>query len=204
MRSSSLVSFFASAIACLTLSTIYHTCCCHSEKTGKFFQKLDYTGIVFLTTGSFIPSLYYGFYCNPTERFIYMTIATVIGTTCFVICLFDKFGTSEYRGFRAGMFSIFGLSGVLPGVHYVFMEGADKALYRVGDLTWLILMAAFYLLGALIYAKRIPERLFPGKCDLLFQSHQIMHLLVIAGAYTAYRRLTSLPEEIKKLGGCRL
>ena len=29
---------------------------------------------------------------------------------------------------------------------------------------------------------RVPERLFPGRCDLWGQSHQIFHILVVAGA----------------------
>ena len=32
------------------------------------------------------------------------------------------------------------------------------------------------------YLDRVPERLFPGRCDLWGQSHQIFHVLVVAGA----------------------
>ena len=31
---------------------------------GKLFAKFDYCGIAFLTVGSFVPWLYYSFYCN--------------------------------------------------------------------------------------------------------------------------------------------
>ena len=31
---------------------------------------------------------------------------------------------------------------------------------------WLLLMGALYLIGATLYATRMPERFFPGKCDL--------------------------------------
>lgn len=37
------------------------------------------------------------------------------------------------------------------------------------------LMGATYLLGAAIYAKRVPERWFPGRFDVLLASHQIFH-----------------------------
>lgn len=30
---------------------------------------------------------------------------------------------------------------------------------------WLLLMGFFYIIGALIYAFRFPERCFPGRCD---------------------------------------
>ena len=36
--------------------------------TGKLFAKLDYCGIAFLTVGSFVPWLYYSFYCSYTPK----------------------------------------------------------------------------------------------------------------------------------------
>nr|ABN04724.1 At4g38290 [Arabidopsis thaliana] len=44
-----------------------------------------------------------------------------------------------------------------------------------------------YLTGALVYATRIPERWMPGKFDIAGHSHQLFHVLVVAGAFTHYR-----------------
>ncbi|GMN34900.1 hypothetical protein TIFTF001_004970 [Ficus carica] len=49
-----------------------------------------------------------------------------------------------------------------------------------------VLMGVFYGLGALVYAARIPERWWPGKFDIAGHSHQLFHVLVVAGAYTHY------------------
>jgi len=57
--------FFAGAALCLGMSGTYHTISNHSPAVAKFGNKLDYLGIVFLITGSAIPSLFYGFYCHP-------------------------------------------------------------------------------------------------------------------------------------------
>lgn len=38
---------------------------------------------------------------------------------------------------------------------------------RQASLGWLILMAVLYLTGAVLYATRIPERFFPGKCNIV-------------------------------------
>ena len=35
---------------------------------GKLFAKFDYCGIAFLTVGSFVPWLYYSFYCHYTTK----------------------------------------------------------------------------------------------------------------------------------------
>jgi len=58
-------SFFLGAAVCLGMSATYHTISNHSPTVAKFGNKLDYVGIVSLITGSFIPTIYYGFYCHP-------------------------------------------------------------------------------------------------------------------------------------------
>lgn len=47
-------------------------------------------------------------------------------------------------------------------------------------------MGVFYAAGVVVYAARVPERWLPGGFDLVGHSHQLFHLLVIAGAYTHY------------------
>lgn len=58
----------------------------------------------------------------------------------------------------------FGLSGVVPAVHHAVADGWFNAISKA-SLGWLILMGCLYILGALFYALRVPERFFPGKCD---------------------------------------
>lgn len=58
-----------------------------------------------------------------------------------------------------------GLSGIIPTLHYVISEGFLKAA-TIGQIGWLMLMASLYITGAALYAARIPERFFPGKCDI--------------------------------------
>lgn len=58
-----------------------------------------------------------------------------------------------------------GLSGVVPTLHFIISEGLIKAT-TMGQMGWLLLMATLYITGACLYAARIPERFFPGKCDI--------------------------------------
>ena len=46
-------------------------------------------------------------------------------------------------------------------------------------LDWVLLQGFLYILGATIYAVRVPERLRPGQFDVLGSSHQIFHVLVL-------------------------
>lgn len=64
-----------------------------------------------------------------------------------------------------GVFLALGLSGVIPTLHFVISEGLLKAA-TMGQIGWLVLMACLYITGAALYAARIPERFFPGKCDI--------------------------------------
>lgn len=57
-------TFFLGAITCLFFSSMFHTVNCHSQFIGKLFSKLDYCGIAILIMCSFVPWLYYGFYCH--------------------------------------------------------------------------------------------------------------------------------------------
>jgi adiponectin receptor len=75
--------FFAGAALCLAMSGTYHTISNHSPLVARFGNKLDYVGIVFLITGSFIPSIFYGFYCHPHLQEFYWTMVCSVPAYCF-------------------------------------------------------------------------------------------------------------------------
>ncbi|XP_076016185.1 adiponectin receptor protein 2-like [Genypterus blacodes] len=194
--------FFLGAILCLSFSWLFHTFYCHSEAVSRVFSKLDYSGIAFLIMGSFVPWLYYSFYCSPQPRFIYLIVVCVLGLAAIIVSQCDFFATPQYRGVRAGVFVGLGLSGVVPTLHFVISEGLIKAT-AIGQIGWLLLMATLYITGACLYAARIPERFFPGKCDIWFHSHQLFHILVVAGAFVHFHGVCNLQELRYTVGaGC--
>jgi adiponectin receptor len=81
--------FFLGAALCLGMSGTYHTISNHSLKVSKFGNKLDYVGIVFQITGSFIPSVYYGFYCHPQLQELYWTMVCTQALTLLAPLLTD-------------------------------------------------------------------------------------------------------------------
>lgn len=173
--------FFGGAITCLTFSWMFHTVFCHSEFVNKLFSKLDYCGIALLTVGSFVPWLYYGFFCQQLAHLIYLVSIIILGTSCIIVSLWDQFAAPSFRPLRAGLFIALGLTGVVPACHLVLLEGLHAAVSQFG-LLHLIIMAFLYIGGAVLYAFRIPESIYPGKFDIWFQSHQIFHICVIAAA----------------------
>lgn len=194
-------AFFVGAVVCLGLSTCFHTFLCHSEWAGQLFSKLDYVGIALLIMGSFVPWLYYSFYCDFFPRITYLCVEIVLGLTSIIISLWPRFGEPKYRFLRAGVFLSFGLSGVVPAVHYSVQEGWIKALDQA-SLGWLILMGMLYIIGTMFYALRIPERFFPGKFDIWFQSHQIFHVFVVAAAFVHYHGISEMAMHRLTIGEC--
>ncbi|KAJ6011180.1 hypothetical protein N7451_002592 [Penicillium sp. IBT 35674x] len=173
--------FFAGAAFCLGMSATYHTISNHSPTVARIGNALDYIGIVGLIVGSFVPSVFYGFYCVPELQHRYWTMICTIGLGCVCVSIVPRFRTPRWRPFRAAMFVGMGLSAVFPVLHGLSLFGFDRMRQQIG-LTWLLLQGFLYILGAAIYAARVPERLRPGKFDLVGSSHQIFHVLVVCAA----------------------
>ncbi|XP_065573859.1 adiponectin receptor protein-like [Artemia franciscana] len=193
--------FFIGAIGCLGLSFLYHTLICHSENTNKIFLKLDLIGINFLIFGSFVPWLYYSFYCNHLTYIIYLSLVIALATASIIVSLFDKFSTPEYRSTRALVFVSFGVTGVIPCVHTAIAIGWSNSIYQT-SLGWLLLMGLLYIVGATLHTFRMPERFFPGQCDIMFQSHQIFHVLVICAAFVHYHGIYEMAAHRRIVGKC--
>ena len=82
--------FFSGVIICLSISATYHTISNHSPKVRvpmkqfassdlhlqviQWGNQIDYLGIIILISGSFVPSVYYGFYCEPMLQRFYWGI----------------------------------------------------------------------------------------------------------------------------------
>ncbi|XP_021851255.1 heptahelical transmembrane protein 4 isoform X4 [Spinacia oleracea] len=177
-------AFLGGAMFCLLASSACHLLCCHSERLSYIMLRFDYAGIAALITTSFYPPVYYSFMCNLFFCNLYLSLITILGIATIVFSLSPVFQNPEYRSIRASLFFGMGISGVAPIFHKLILyRHQPEALQTTG---YEILMGAFYGIGALIYAKRIPERWWPGKFDIAGHSHSIFHILVVAGAYTHY------------------
>lgn len=176
--------FLAGAMLCLLFSSLCHLFSCHSARLSHVLWRFDYAGIAALIATSFFPSVYYSFLCDAPARNTYLVAISLLGLAAVAASLLPLFQTPAYRAFRAALFFGMGFSGVIPCVHKVVAYPHEPtvlltALYEA-------IMGAFYGLGALFYATRVPERWLPGKFDIAGHSHQIFHVLVILGALTHY------------------
>lgn len=162
--------------------------------------RLDYCGIALLITFSFVPWLHYGFaYYEPLYAHSYLAGVISLATLSIWFSLDDKFGTAAYRPFRALIFVLFGCSGLIPGLHWLYIHEQQiwANISLKTSFASLLLMGGLYIFGAVLYASRIPERYFPGKCDFFLHSHQIFHVFVTMAALVHYYGINILLDHVK-------
>jgi len=64
--------------------------------------RLDYCGIAVLIMVSFVPWLYYGFYCYLTTKIVYTSIVLILGIMSVIVSFWEKFSKPELRPVRTG------------------------------------------------------------------------------------------------------
>ncbi|KAI1177594.1 hemolysin-III channel protein Izh2 [Nemania sp. FL0916] len=173
--------FLSGAALCLGMSATYHALSNHSEPVAKWGNKLDYSGIVCLIVGSYVPALYYGLFCKPALMSAYLSGIVLLGLGCGIVSWVERFRTPGWRPYRAAMFVGLGVSGVIPVCHGLGIYGYHALDERMG-LSWILLQGALYIFGAFLYAVRWPERTSPGTFDIWGHSHQLFHVLILLAA----------------------
>ncbi|KAG2008397.1 HlyIII channel protein [Coprinopsis cinerea AmutBmut pab1-1] len=179
--------FLFSAIFCLCGSALYHTSGCHSKEVATRCHALDYSGIVILIVGSFFPSIYYGFYCQPRFQWFYLTAISVMGVGAAFIVLDPEYAKPTHRVARTSVFIALGLCAIAPIGHLlVTTHGINELMDDMG-FGWLVASGALYIIGAVTYAARVPERWSPGTFDYFGASHQLFHFCVVLAALAHFK-----------------
>jgi adiponectin receptor len=115
------------------------------------------------------------------------------------LTLSPRFGSPQFRNWRATFYAGFGLSSILFVINGLVLYGWEAQNGRM-SLVWMGWMATANLAGAAIYAarvsvvylgvlvasadaKQIPEKWAPCTFDILGASHQLFHIAVVAAAW---------------------
>ena len=184
-------TFFFGVATCFLLSSTFHIIANHSPDMNVVGNQLDYLGIVVLMWGSTIPSVYYGFHCDPDLQRPYWATVSLLAGACVITTFNSRFRHPNLRPYRALMYAGLGFSALGFVFHGLLLYGWEVQDLRM-SLRWMCLMAAFNLVGATAYATRIPERFCPYKFDIWGNSHQILHFMVIlAGLAHMYGLLSA-------------
>ncbi|PNS21815.1 hypothetical protein CAC42_413 [Sphaceloma murrayae] len=192
--------FALGATTCFLLSTTFHTFACHSPTVEALWLRLDFLGIAVLTASTFISGEYYLFYCEPTRQAIHFSITSSLALLTILVLTLPTFQGPRYRPFRLLCFSLLGLSGFAPMIDSLLHHGWIHARrYSVG---YYLVEMLVEIVGAVLYASRVPERFAPGRFDLWAHSHQWFHLCAVAGTGVHVAGLTSAVENTKGIDRC--
>jgi adiponectin receptor len=71
------IIFFIGLFTCLAFSSAFHTFSSHCEDVCKHWLILDILGILCLVTASWVPGIYYGFYCQRGVALFYLTMVSL-------------------------------------------------------------------------------------------------------------------------------
>lgn len=134
--------------------------------------------------------------CYPYWQVFYVAAICVVTFFAIVLGMFPAFSSPAWRTVRTWFFVGFGSLGIFPMPHFISIYGevatpffvwvggntqAKQFEFKIMNELLSIGMAFFYLGGAFLYARRVPERIYPGRVDH-FGSHVIWHFCTMAAA----------------------
>jgi len=181
--------FFFAACKCLVCSTMFHTMNSISSITIlDRFACVDYTGISLLVAASIMTTEYTAFYCEPVSRWTYMVLTACLGIGGVILPWHPTFNRADMQWARVGFYVFLGATGFIPVAQLVMTRGADWALYFYAPI---FKSVGVYLIGAVLYAAKVPERFFPGWFDYCGASHNIWHFAVLGGIMFHYTAMQS-------------
>ncbi|KAI3781953.1 hypothetical protein L2E82_11981 [Cichorium intybus] len=190
--------FLCGSMFCFISSSLCHLFSCHSQHLNCLLSQLDYTGIAVMIITSFFPPIYYIFQCDTVWQYVYLTIISLLGVLAVIILLSPKRTRGKYRFIRTSIFVAMGLFGVIPAIHATIVNW--NVPQRNTTLGFEAAMGFSYLIGAMFYVSRVPEKWKPGWFDLVGHSHQIFHIFVVMGALAHYIVVIILYEYRRRTG----
>ncbi|KAI0896906.1 HlyIII-domain-containing protein [Annulohypoxylon nitens] len=178
--------FFFAACKCLVCSTIWHTMNCVADQClMERFACIDYTGISLLIAASIMTTEYTAFYCEPISRWTYLTATAVLGIAGTILPWHPKFNGQDMAWLRVGFFVGLGATGFLPIFQIILTRGPEWA-YEFYAGSNLLKSLCVYVIGACVYASKVPERWCPGAFDYCGNAHNLWHLAVLGGILYHY------------------
>lgn len=171
----------------LLCSVIYHLFNTGSFELSRFLSQVDYFGIILHLIGCMLALVYFAFYNYATFQVAYVLLFAVIGLVCLLMnyhCMFSSV-TNRMNSVQRSAFFSFVVFLSLPPQFYV---GFRYSWYLV---QMSIFTDSLYVLAALVYSSKWPEKFYPGQFDL-FNSHTIFHLLIIAAGYGSAKSISSI------------
>lgn len=173
--------YFVSVTLNFMFSAVFHTFKCHSERASRLGEKLDFQGLVLMIWGAAVTLIYYAFICDLDLQIRHWTVTCVAGLFCSFFNFHPSFSKPQLQPFRALGLGSLALSFFIPVIHSLAAYGLSIQIRRLA-LQCIIYALICHTFCATAYATEFPERFFPREYDIFGASHQIFHIMLLAGA----------------------
>ena len=182
--------FFFAAGKCLVCSCMWHTMNSIADQgLMERFACIDYTGISLLIAASIMTTEYTAFYCEPISRWIYILTTAILGLGGVIVPWHPFFNRVDMSWLRVAFYVALGATGFAPLIQLNLTRGPSWCWYFYAPV---MKSVAVYVVGAFIYALKLPEKLLPGWFDYFGASHNIWHVAVLGGILFHYSAMQSL------------
>ena len=182
--------YLATTAFCFLCSVLYHVFSNHDQ--AHFWQRIDHLGIVAVIWASAISVTFFSFICESDIQGAYMGILSLFA----IISLLSHWhASSRSVGIcwdRVATHVAFGGSAALPALHFSYRshQHASEPEFRLVRSFWSLVV--FNSTGGLIYATDLIQRVVRARVNTQNASHQVMHVVVVFGAWTYRQGLFSL------------
>ncbi|KAI8617680.1 hemolysin-III related-domain-containing protein [Chytriomyces sp. MP71] len=184
-------------------SGAFHMHLSHSFEAYTFYGCWDYSGISATVAGSGISTTLYLLACEDTHvRFWVILGVVAVNLVGVVGPIFPFWMTAEFRPVRAAIYVSTAVVTFAPAILHVALGRGVPAWSKNPALSLFLGSCLAYVVGVFFYVSRVPERVFPGKFDLFFASHQIWHFAVVLASYLHVYVLIGLVAWRQEEGSC--
>jgi adiponectin receptor len=176
-------SFVLATTFSFVASTLMHTFYNHQDEcVVRALCELDYFGIALAITGHFVAEVHFLYY--PTNSFnlmLYGSINTAIALVVVPLSFWDTFSDPGSTFMRAITYLVFGFFNFSPLVHFLLINSVFDAVQQ-NAIRFFMGEAVVQFIALLFYVTRVPERFNAKRFNVCANSHQIFHLLTVAGS----------------------
>lgn len=179
------VIYLVAALKCLLLSVAWHVMAgCSDACLFERFACVDYTGIAWLVAASVWTLVYNQFYCQPNLAMVYSLSTLVVGLIGAIVPWASWFNDRKNKCLRILVFLTMCFTALAPFTHSSLAHG----FLRTATFASPILPSlAAYVSGLIFYATQFPERLYPGRFDVVGHAHQFWHVSIVVAILLHYR-----------------